>query len=104
MLINYDVDFKGCLNKSLIAGQVWEVNSIPTDLTTGQAYDDTRQYVNTTVEMVYTDGTRQLLPAECNVTHVRFTVPETAQRGGIKYCTMKAILKFDKNPTPEVQK
>lgn len=102
MLINYDVDFKGCLNQSLIPGQVWEVNCIPTDLTTGKAYNDTREYVDTSVEMVYTDGTRQLLPAECNVTHVRFTVPETAKRDGIKYCTMKAILKFDKNTTPGV--
>lgn len=93
-LVNFDVDFQGCLNQSLVAGQEWNVHCVPTDLTNTEAFDQTKDWIDCLVEMEYDDGTIKRLDGQCNFNHVRFTVPTDAQRNHIKRCRMNAILYF----------
>lgn len=95
MLVNYDVDFQGCLNASLVAGQAWNVGCQGVDLTTGDTFNTERNWVNCTVEFVYDDGTRKLVDAQCNFSHFKFIVPDDAQRGHIKHCRFNGILYFE---------
>lgn len=95
MLVNYDVDFKGCLNASLVAGQEWNVSCQGIDLTTGDTFNDVRSWVACTIEFVYDDGTRKLVDAECNFSHFKFIVPNDAQRNHIKHCRFNGILYFE---------
>lgn len=95
MLVNYDVDFQGCLNASLVAGQEWNVSSKAVDLTTGEALNTKREWVNCTVEFVFDDGTRKLVGAQCNFSQFKFIVPDDAQRGHIKHCRFNGILYFE---------
>lgn len=94
MLVSYDVDFKGCLNASLTAGNEWNVSCQGVDLTTGDTFNSEREWVNCTVEFVYDDGTRKLVDAQCNFSHFKFIVPDDAQRGHIKQCRFNGILYF----------
>lgn len=95
MLVSYDVDFKGCLNQSLVPGEVWDVSCKGLDLTTGNAYEEVRNWVDCTVEFVYDDGTRKLVDAQSNFSHFKFTVPSDAVRGKIKHCRFNGILFFE---------
>lgn len=95
MLCSYDVDFKGCLNASLIGGQEWTVSCQGVDLTTGDVFNSERNWVNCTVEFVYDDETRKLVDAECNFSQFKFVVPNDAQRGHIKHATFNGILYFE---------
>lgn len=95
MLVSYDVDFQGCLNQSLVAGQEWDVTCEGVDLTTGNAYEEVRNWVDCTVEFVYVDGTRKLVDAQSNFSHFKFIVPEDAQRGHIKHARYTGILYFE---------
>lgn len=95
MLCSYDVDFKGCLNASLIGGQEWTVSCQGVDLTTGDVFNSERDWVNCTVEFVYDDETRKLVDAECNFSQFKFVVPNDAQRGHIKHATFNGILYFE---------
>lgn len=95
MLVSYDVDFKGCLNQSLIAGQEWDVVCMGVDLTTGSAYEEVRNWVDCTIEIVYDDGTRKLVDAQSNFSHFKFTVPDDAVRGKIKHARFNGILYFE---------
>lgn len=95
MLVNYDVDFQGCLNVSLVAGQEWNVSCQGVDLTTGQRFNTKREWVNCTVEFVFDDGTRKLVGAQCNFSQFKFIVPDDAQRGHIKHCRFNGILYFE---------
>lgn len=94
MLVSYDVDFQGCLNASLVAGQEWVVSCQGVDLTTGDVFSSVRDWVNCTVEFVYDDGTRKLVDAECNFSHFKFIVPDDAQRNHVKHCSFNGILYF----------
>lgn len=94
MLVSYDVDFKGCLNASLVAGKEWDVTCKGVDLTTGNAYEEVRGWVDCTVEFVYDDGTRKLVDAQSNFSHFKFIVPDDAVRGKIKHCRFNGILYF----------
>lgn len=94
-LVNFDVDFQGCLNLSLVAGQEWEVECIPTDLTTGTAYNVVKNYVPCQIIMEYEDGTIKHLDATCALTKFKFTVPEDAVRGKIKHARFNGILYFE---------
>lgn len=94
-LVNFDVDFSGCLNQSLVAGQEWNVHCVPTDLTTSDEFDQTKDWVDCLIEMEYDDGTIKRLDGECNFNHARFIVPSDAQRNHIKRCRMNAILYFE---------
>lgn len=95
MLVSYDVDFQGCLNASLVAGEEWNVACKGVDLTTGNAYEEVRNWVDCTVEFVYDDGTRKLVDAQSNFSHFKFTVPSDAVRGKIKHARFNGILYFD---------
>lgn len=95
MLVSYDVDFKGCLNASLMPSQEWDVSCKGLDLTTGNAYEEVRNWVDCTVEFVYDDGTRKLVDAQSNFSHFKFTVPSDAVRGKIKHCRFNGILFFE---------
>lgn len=94
-LVNFDVDFQGCLNQSLVAGQEWNVHCVPTDLTNNEEFDQTKEWVDCLVEMEYDDGTIKRLDGQCNFNHVKFIVPNDAQRGHIKRCRLNAILYFE---------
>lgn len=95
MLVSYDVDFQGCLNASLKAGEEWDVTCLGKDLTTGDDYTDVRNWVDCTVEFIYDDGTRKLVDAESNFSHFRFIVPDDAVKGHIKHCRFNGILYFE---------
>lgn len=95
MLVNYDVDFQGCLNASLVAGQEWNVSCQGVDLTTGDKFNTDREWVNCTVEFVFDDGTRKLVDSQCNFSHFKFIVPDDARRGHIKHCHFNGILYFE---------
>lgn len=95
MLVSYDVDFQGCLNQSLVPGQEWDVTCEGVDLTTGNAYEEVRNWVDCTVEFVYDDGTRKLVDAQSNFSHFKFTVPKDAQRGHVKHARYTGILYFE---------
>lgn len=95
MLVSYDVDFKGCLNTSLVPGETWDVTCEGVDLTTGSTYEEVRNWVDCTVEFVYDDDTRKLVDAQSNFSHFKFTVPSDAQREHIKHCRFKGILYFE---------
>lgn len=95
MLLNFDADFQGCLNGSLVGGEEWVVTCHPVDLTTNEEYTEQRKWQPCTVEMVYSSGKRILLEAQCNITQVKFTVPNDATRDNIAHCWLKGILYFD---------
>lgn len=95
MLVSYDVDFQGCLNQSLMAGEEWNVACEGVDLTTGSAYEEVRNWVDCTVEIVYDDETRKLVDAQSNFSHFKFTVPADAQRGHIKHARFNGVLYFE---------
>lgn len=95
MLVSYDVDFQGCLNQSLVPGQEWDVACEGVDLTTGNAYEEVRNWVDCTIEIVYDDGTRKLVDAQSNFSHFKFTVPSDAQREHIKHARFNGILYFE---------
>lgn len=94
-LVNFDVDFQGCLNVSAQAGQAWEVECIPTDLTTGTKYNVEKTPVPCQIIMEYEDGTIKHLDATCALTKFKFTVPDDATRGGIKHARFNGILYFE---------
>lgn len=95
MLVSYDVDFQGCLNQSLVAGEEWDVACEGVDLTTNTAYEEVRNWVDCTVEIIYDDETRKLVDAQSNFSHFKFTVPADAQRGHIKHARFNGILYFE---------
>lgn len=95
MLLNFDADFQGCLNGSLKEGEEWLVTCHPVDLTNGEEYTEQREWQPCTVEMVYHTGERILLEAQCNITQVKFIVPNDAVRDNIAHCWLKGILYFD---------
>lgn len=94
-LVNFDVDFQGCLNTSLQAGHEWEVECIPTDLTTGTEYNVEKTPVPCQIIMEYEDGTIKHLDATCALTKFKFTVPGDAVRGNIKHARFNGILYFE---------
>lgn len=94
-LVNFDVDFQGCLNASLMAGKEWEVECIPTDLTTGTEYNVEKTPVPCQIVMEYKDGTIKHLDATCALTKFKFTVPDDAVRGQIKHARFNGILYFE---------
>lgn len=94
-LVSFDVDFQGCLNVSLQAGQEWEVECVPTDLTTGTEYNVEKAPVPCQIVLEYEDGTIKYLDATCALTKFKFTVPADAQRGNIKHARFNGILYFD---------
>lgn len=94
-LVSFDVDFQGCLNASLVAGQEWEVECIPTDLTTSTEYNVEKTPVPCQIVMEYNDGTIKRLDATCALTKFKFTVPDDAQRGHIKHARFNGILYFE---------
>lgn len=95
MLVSYDVDFKGCLNQSLVPGEVWDVTCKGLDLTTGNAYEEVRNWVDCIIEFVYDDETQKLVDAQSNFSHFKFTVPSDAVRGKIKHARFNGILYFE---------
>lgn len=95
MLVSYDVDFQGCLNQSLVPGQEWDVTCQGVDLTNGSAYEEVRNWVDCSIDLVYDDGTRKLVDAQSNFSHFKFTVPSDAVRGKIKHARFNGILYFE---------
>lgn len=94
-LVNFDVDFQGCLNESLIPGQEWVVECLPTDLTTSTEYNVEKTPVPCQIVMEYEDGTIKHLGATCALTKFTFTVPDDAVRGKIKHARFNGILYFE---------
>lgn len=94
-LVNFDVDFQGCLNASLTAGEEWVVECIPTDLTTSTEYNVEKTPVPCQIVMEYKDGTIKHLDATCALTKFKFTVPDDAVRGQIKHARFNGILYFE---------
>lgn len=98
VLVNFAISFDTCLNASLVAGESWEVNCNPIDLTTNQVYTGNYQDENTIVELLYDDGTMRYVDAVTNMRHTSFTVPADAQRGHIKKAWIRDQILF----TPSV--
>lgn len=94
VLINFAISFDACLNASLVAGQEWNVNCNPIDLTTNTVYTGDYQDENTIVELLYDDGTMHYVDAVTNMRHTTFTVPADAQRGHIKKAWIRDQILF----------
>lgn len=94
VLVNFSISFDTCLNASLVAGEEWNVNCNPIDLTTNQVFTGNYQDEVTIIELLYNDGTMHYIDAVTNMRHTSFTVPTDAQRGHIKKAWLRDQILF----------
>ena len=98
VLVNFAISFDTCLNSSLVAGEEWNVNCNPIDLTTDTIFTGSYNEENTIVEILYDDGTMHYVDAVTNMRQTTFTVPSDAQRGHIKKAWLRDQILF----TPKI--